>query len=60
MESSLLFSSLFFSPHNCVYSMCSRGHWRSHEDERLRELVEKYGPHNCYAIAQKLQGRSDL
>ncbi|XP_031092802.1 transcription factor MYB54-like [Ipomoea triloba] len=38
--------------------MCSRGHWRPHEDEKLRELVEKYGPHNWNAIAEKLQGRS--
>lgn len=38
--------------------MCSRGHWRPHEDQRLRELVEKYGPHNWNAIAEKLQGRS--
>ncbi|EPS66016.1 hypothetical protein M569_08762, partial [Genlisea aurea] len=38
--------------------MCSRGHWRPGEDEKLRELVEKYGPHNWNAIAQKLQGRS--
>lgn len=38
--------------------MCSRGHWRPSEDEKLRELVEKYGPHNWNAIAEKLQGRS--
>ncbi|XP_038895550.1 transcription factor MYB54-like [Benincasa hispida] len=38
--------------------MCSRGHWRPAEDEKLRELVERYGPHNWNAIAQKLQGRS--
>ncbi|MCE3214685.1 hypothetical protein HAX54_053059 [Datura stramonium] len=38
--------------------MCSRGHWRPHEDQRLRELVQKYGPHNWNAIAEKLQGRS--
>ncbi|XVF09381.1 hypothetical protein REPUB_Repub07fG0087800 [Reevesia pubescens] len=38
--------------------MCSRGHWRPAEDERLRELVERYGPHNWNAIAEKLQGRS--
>ncbi|OIT04515.1 PREDICTED: transcriptional activator Myb-like [Nicotiana attenuata] len=38
--------------------MCSRGHWRPHEDQKLRELVEKYGPHNWNAIAEKLQGRS--
>ncbi|XP_009617842.1 transcription factor MYB54-like [Nicotiana tomentosiformis] len=38
--------------------MCSRGHWRPQEDQKLRELVEKYGPHNWNAIAEKLQGRS--
>lgn len=38
--------------------MCTRGHWRPSEDEKLRELVEKYGPHNWNAIAEKLQGRS--
>ncbi|KAG5536002.1 hypothetical protein RHGRI_023705 [Rhododendron griersonianum] len=38
--------------------MCSRGHWRPSEDEKLRELVERYGPHNWNAIADKLQGRS--
>ncbi|KAL0356391.1 UNVERIFIED_CONTAM: Transcription factor [Sesamum radiatum] len=38
--------------------MCSRGHWRPAEDEKLRELVERYGPHNWNAIADKLQGRS--
>ncbi|KAJ6677171.1 MYB-RELATED PROTEIN A-LIKE [Salix viminalis] len=38
--------------------MCTRGHWRPAEDEKLKELVEKYGPHNWNAIAEKLQGRS--
>ncbi|KAI4352051.1 hypothetical protein L6164_006337 [Bauhinia variegata] len=38
--------------------MCSRGHWRPAEDEKLRELVERYGPHNWNAIAEKLRGRS--
>lgn len=38
--------------------MGSRGHWRPHEDQRLRELVDKYGPHNWNAIAENLQGRS--
>ncbi|KAL3716347.1 hypothetical protein ACJRO7_008017 [Eucalyptus globulus] len=38
--------------------MCTRGHWRPTEDEKLRELVERYGPHNWNAIAEKLQGRS--
>ncbi|KAL5813540.1 hypothetical protein ACOSQ3_024299 [Xanthoceras sorbifolium] len=38
--------------------MCTRGHWRPAEDDKLRELVERYGPHNWNAIAEKLQGRS--
>ncbi|KAG8097979.1 hypothetical protein GUJ93_ZPchr0013g34743 [Zizania palustris] len=38
--------------------MCSRGHWRPSEDEKLKELVARYGPHNWNAIADKLQGRS--
>ncbi|XP_073220318.1 transcription factor MYB52 isoform X2 [Cicer arietinum] len=38
--------------------MCSRGHWRPSEDEKLKELVESYGPHNWNAIAEKLRGRS--
>lgn len=38
--------------------MCPRGHWRPAEDEKLRELVEQYGPQNWNSIAEKLQGRS--
>ncbi|KAF3320514.1 transcriptional activator Myb-like protein [Carex littledalei] len=38
--------------------MCTRGHWRPSEDEKLKELVSRYGPHNWNAIAEKLQGRS--
>ncbi|RDX76027.1 Transcription factor MYB52, partial [Mucuna pruriens] len=38
--------------------MCSRGHWRPAEDDKLRELVEHYGPHNWNTIAEKLRGRS--
>lgn len=38
--------------------MCTRGHWRPAEDEKLKELVACYGPHNWNAIAEKLQGRS--
>ncbi|KAK6939971.1 hypothetical protein RJ641_029502 [Dillenia turbinata] len=37
---------------------CPRGHWRPAEDERLRQLVEQYGPQNWNSIAEKLQGRS--
>ncbi|KAJ3703952.1 hypothetical protein LUZ61_007657 [Rhynchospora tenuis] len=38
--------------------VCPRGHWRPGEDERLRQLVEQYGPQNWNSIAEKLQGRS--
>lgn len=38
--------------------LCSRGHWRPHEDDRLRDLVAHYGPQNWNLIAEKLQGRS--
>ncbi|KAL0428359.1 UNVERIFIED_CONTAM: Transcription factor [Sesamum latifolium] len=38
--------------------VCSRGHWRTHEDAKLKELVAKFGPHNWNIIAQNLQGRS--
>ncbi|KAL3824934.1 hypothetical protein ACJIZ3_020963 [Penstemon smallii] len=40
--------------------MCStsRGHWRPSEDEKLRELVQRYGPHNWNAIALNLKARS--
>lgn len=37
---------------------CPRGHWRPAEDEKLRRLVEQYGPQNWNSIAEKLQGRS--
>uniref|UniRef100_A0A803MSA9 Uncharacterized protein n=1 Tax=Chenopodium quinoa TaxID=63459 RepID=A0A803MSA9_CHEQI len=37
---------------------CPRGHWRPAEDEKLRKLVEQYGPQNWNSIAEKLQGRS--
>ncbi|KAH9317406.1 hypothetical protein KI387_019175, partial [Taxus chinensis] len=38
--------------------MCSRGHWRPAEDEKLKQLVEEYGPQNWNSIADKLHGRS--
>ncbi|XP_064971352.1 transcription factor MYB54-like [Musa acuminata AAA Group] len=38
--------------------MRSRGHWRPEEDEKLKELVTRYGPHSWNALAEKLQGRS--
>ncbi|KAF5938008.1 hypothetical protein HYC85_025514 [Camellia sinensis] len=38
--------------------LCARGHWRPHEDSKLKELVTQYGPQNWNLIAEKLQGRS--
>ncbi|RZS15595.1 hypothetical protein BHM03_00047450 [Ensete ventricosum] len=38
-----------------MYTKC---HWIPEEDEKLKALVTKYGPHNWNAIAEKLQGRS--
>ncbi|WOL02369.1 transcriptional activator Myb-like [Canna indica] len=37
---------------------CYRGHWRPSEDEKLRQLVQKFGPQNWNSIAEKLHGRS--
>lgn len=39
---------------------CPRGHWRPAEDEKLRQLVQQYGPQNWNSIAEKLQGRSGI
>ncbi|CAN1130353.1 Transcription factor MYB52 [Linum perenne] len=39
-------------------SSCPRGHWRPAEDDKLRQLVHQYGPHNWNSIADKLKGRS--
>ncbi|CAI9779618.1 unnamed protein product [Fraxinus pennsylvanica] len=38
--------------------LCARGHWRPHEDAKLKELVSRYGPQNWNLIAEKLEGRS--
>ncbi|GER27834.1 myb domain protein 105 [Striga asiatica] len=38
--------------------LCCRGHWKPHEDAKLKELVAQFGPHNWNLIADKLQGRS--
>ncbi|KAL1531098.1 MYB-related transcription factor [Salvia divinorum] len=38
--------------------VCARGHWRPHEDARLKELVAQFGPQNWNLIAEKLEGRS--
>ncbi|KAG6427887.1 hypothetical protein SASPL_112134 [Salvia splendens] len=38
--------------------VCARGHWRPHEDARLREVVAQFGPQNWNLIAEKLDGRS--
>ncbi|URD91905.1 Myb-like DNA-binding domain [Musa troglodytarum] len=37
---------------------CPRGHWKLSEDAKLRQLVDKFGPHNWNSIAEKLQGKS--
>ncbi|CAA2968712.1 trichome differentiation GL1-like [Olea europaea subsp. europaea] len=37
---------------------CQRGHWRPAEDEKLRQLVQQYGPQNWNSIAEKVKGRS--
>ncbi|XP_076948323.1 uncharacterized protein LOC143620530 [Bidens hawaiensis] len=37
---------------------CPRGHWRPAEDEKLQQLVQRFGPQNWNSIAEKLQGRS--
>ncbi|XP_074555604.1 transcription factor MYB52-like isoform X2 [Curcuma longa] len=36
----------------------SRGHWRPEEDEKLKDLVTRFGPHNWNAIAENIQGRT--
>nr|XP_018673631.1 PREDICTED: myb-related protein B-like [Musa acuminata subsp. malaccensis] len=38
--------------------MNTKCHWMPAEDDKLKVLVTKYGPHNWNAIAEKLQGRS--
>ncbi|KAK4485595.1 hypothetical protein RD792_008238 [Penstemon davidsonii] len=38
--------------------ICARGHWRPHEDIKLKELVTHFGPQNWNLIAEKLEGRS--
>jgi hypothetical protein len=38
----------------------SRGHWRPGEDDKLRQLVDKYGPQNWNSIAENLEGRSGM
>ncbi|KAL5676707.1 hypothetical protein ACJX0J_012838, partial [Zea mays] len=39
-------------------SSCRRGHWRPGEDEKLKQLVNKYGAQKWKSIAEKLEGRS--
>ncbi|KAG6514464.1 transcription factor MYB54-like [Zingiber officinale] len=36
----------------------SRGHWRPEEDEKLRDTVARFGPHNWNAIAENIPGRT--
>lgn len=43
---------------NGCTKLCARGHWRPHEDSKLKELVGLYGPQNWNLIAEKLEGRS--
>ncbi|CAI9787469.1 unnamed protein product [Fraxinus pennsylvanica] len=38
--------------------LCTRGHWRPHEDAKLKQLVAQLGPQNWNLIADKLEGRS--
>lgn len=38
--------------------LCTRGHWRPAEDDKLKELVAQYGPQNWNLIAENLEGRS--
>ena len=40
--------------------LCARGHWRPHEDAKLKELVAQFGPQNWNLIAEKLKGRSGI
>lgn len=40
--------------------VCVRGHWRPHEDAKLREAVAQHGPQNWNLIAEKLVGRSGI
>ncbi|CAL5365246.1 unnamed protein product [Camellia sinensis] len=37
--------------------LCARGHWRPHENSKLKELVTQYDSQNWNLIAEKLQGR---
>lgn len=48
----------FEAPKSVHTKLCARGHWRPHEDARLRELVAQFGPQNWNLIAEKLEGRS--
>lgn len=37
---------------------CSRGHWRPAEDDKLKQLVEQFGPRNWNSIAEHIEGRT--
>ncbi|XP_023533866.1 transcription factor CSA-like [Cucurbita pepo subsp. pepo] len=37
---------------------CYRGHWRPAEDNKLRQLVEQFGPQNWNYIAEHFEARS--
>ncbi|XP_047951909.1 transcription factor CSA-like [Salvia hispanica] len=46
------------NPINSCGGSRKRGHWRPHEDARLKELVAQFGPQNWNLIAHKLEARS--
>ncbi|KAL2336924.1 hypothetical protein Fmac_011370 [Flemingia macrophylla] len=46
------------SGENGYNKLCARGHWRSAEDEKLKNLVAQYGPKNWNFIADHLEGKS--
>lgn len=37
-----------------------RGHWRPHEDAKLRELVREFGPQNWNLMAEQIESRSGI
>ena len=39
---------------------CYRGHWRPAEDNKLRQLVEQFGPQNWNYIAEHFEARSGI
>lgn len=37
-----------------------KGLWKPFEDDKLKQLVEQYGPHNWNNIGQLLSGRTGI